>query len=158
MPLIRPIGQLNAHKALHDEMRHLLDEQIIESGWRVDVFPKNLPRYRSKQGTICDFSVLDGKLQDASNSNVHVIDKDCSFSNNSMVFDGKGSGLKFGYDPKIDPASWPYSIELSFKADSDGVLVTHAGPNSGYKILSNGLAHNSVTLPPSFVTLPSLLI
>ena len=125
---INNLAGIDAHKALHDEMRQVLDTQIIESGWRVDVFPKNLPRYRSEQGTICDFTVLDGKLQDASNSNIHVVANDCIFSDKSMVFDGNGSGLKFGYDPKIDPASWPYAIELDFKADTDGVLVTHAGP------------------------------
>ncbi|PDH28367.1 MAG: hypothetical protein CNC89_04890 [Puniceicoccaceae bacterium MED-G31] len=131
---INNLAGIDAHKALHDEMRQVLDAQIFESGWRVDVFPKNLPRYRSEQGTICDFTVLDGKLQDASNSDIHVVANDCTFSGNSMVFDGRGSGLKFGYNPKIDPASWPYVIELDFKADADGVLVTHAGPNSGYKI------------------------
>ena len=131
---INNLAGIDAHEALHNEMRQVLDAQILESGWRVDVFPKNLPRYRSKQGTICDFTVQDGKLLDASNSDIHVVANDCIFSVNSMVFDGEGSGLKFGYDPKIDPASWPYTIQLNFKAETDGVLVTHAGPNSGYKI------------------------
>ena len=38
------------------------------------------------------------------------------------------------YDESIDPAYWPYSIEINVKADEDGVIASHSGPKSGYKI------------------------
>lgn len=96
---------------LQKEMETRLAEQKKQTGWRPDVFPKNLPRFRGPEG-----------------ETIEAITKSIELT---------GKPIQFA--ETIDPSSWPFRIDIELKADSDGVVATQAGPKYGYKLyVENG--------------------
>ena len=122
------------HEALHAEMESKLEQQIVDTGWVVDVFPKNLPRLREREGLLLDLSVEKGKITESANSGLQIRQQNVKLGKDAMLFNADKQGLKVAYDDSIDPAHWPYSIEINVLAEEDGVIASHAGPQSGYKI------------------------
>ena len=99
------------YSELHETMKTLMAEKKAETGWRADVFPKNLPRCRGSQ---------DLKLE--------LIGQPTSF-------DGAGSGvIKVPYNEDADPSSWPWRIDIEVRPDSDGVIASQSSPDYGFKI------------------------
>jgi len=96
---------------LHQQMKKLMLAKKQETGWRPDVFPKNLPRYRGSRDL-----------------NLELITEPTTFSG-----DGKGI-IKRRYDEDADPSSWPWRIEIDVNPESDGVIASQASPGYGFKI------------------------
>lgn len=96
---------------LHQQMNRLMAEQKKETGWRPDVFPKNLPRYRGSK---------DLKLE--------LIKKPTTFSGNENDI------IKEPYKEDADPSSWPWCIDIEVKPESDGVIASQSSPGYGFKI------------------------
>jgi N-acetylglucosamine-6-sulfatase len=96
------------HSKLHHQMKQLLNQEKKEIGWRADVFPKNLPRYRGTQS-------LDSQLL---KSTTH--------------FKGTQNDLiKIPYNEDADPSSWPWEITLEVNPETDGVIASQASPSYG---------------------------
>jgi len=96
---------------LHNQMKKLLAEKIQKTGWRPDVFPKNLPRVRGSKDL-----------------NLELVKKTTTFS-------GKEKDLiKIPYSEDADPSSWPWEIDLEVKPESDGVIASQSSPAYGFKI------------------------
>lgn len=96
---------------LHQKMEKLMAQKKKETGWRPDVFPKNLPRYRGTK---------DLKLE-------HIT--------KTATFSGKEKNLiRIPYNEDADPSSWPWKISIDVKPESDGVIASQASPGYGFKI------------------------
>ncbi len=122
------------NETLHREMQQELLKQIEETGWKANVFPKNLPRLRETEGLQLELEVAEGKIIDRANSGLPIRPLNVEVGEDALHFKADKQGLKVAYDESIDPAYWPYSIEINVKADEDGVIASHSGPKSGYKI------------------------
>lgn len=128
------LAVLPGHEALHERMTAMLQEQMVASGWRRDVFPHNLPRYRAQRGTILDLAVEQGRLVDHADSGLEVTPGSAIVEQETLRFAGGAPGLRVAFAPVLDPSSWPYRIELEVKAERDGVIAAHAGSHSGFKL------------------------
>jgi hypothetical protein len=96
---------------LHEKMKQRLAEKKKETGWRPDVFPKNLPRYRGSKDL-----------------NLELIKKPTKFS-------GKDKDIiKVPYNEDADPSSWPWQIDIEVKPEADGVIASQSSPGYGFKI------------------------
>ena len=96
---------------IHRNMQTLLAEQKKQVGWRPNVFPKNLPRFRGLE-----------------NETIEAISKETRLTEQPIQL-----------TETIDPSSWPFRIDIELNAESDGVVATQAGPKYGYKIyIENG--------------------
>jgi hypothetical protein len=96
---------------LHQEMKKRMAEKKAEAGWRPDVFPKNLPRYRGSK---------DLKLEPIKNT---------------ATFSGKEKDLiEIPYNEDADPSSWPWRIDMDVTPESDGVIASQSSPAYGFKI------------------------
>lgn len=99
------------YAALHRDMENLLRKNQKAAGWRPDVFPKNLPRYRGTENLMLE----------------HITEL--------TEFSGKEEGLiKIPYNEDADPSSWPWKIEIEVNPESDGIIVSQAGPGYGFSI------------------------
>jgi N-acetylglucosamine-6-sulfatase len=96
---------------LHGKMEELLKESAREAGWRPDIFPKNLPRFRGPKGILKEV----------------IRDRTVSFEDESDI-------ITVPFDESMDPSGWPYRIDIEVKAESDGVIVSQAGDLYGFKI------------------------
>jgi hypothetical protein len=92
-------------------MKKLLEQSIKETGWRPDVFPKNLPRFRGPKGVLNE--VIKGK---------------------TVSFKAPSDIMEIPFDEATDPSGWPYRIDIEVKTESDGTIVSQAGNLYGYKI------------------------
>lgn len=122
------------HANLHDRMSKLLRRQENAYGWSTDVFPKNLPRVRGKPGVLVDIGAHEGKIMDSASSGLSISQKDVSITEDIIHFDGKQSELRLPFDRLIDPAGWPFRIDVEVKPESDGVIAVQSTPGYGYKV------------------------
>jgi len=101
---------------LHESMKKLMAEKKKEAGWRLGVFPKNLPRYRGSKDLTVEY-----------------IKKPVEFSGNEQDL------IKIPYKEDADPSSWPWQIDIEVKPESDGVIASQSSPGYGFKIfVQNG--------------------
>ena len=96
---------------LHRTMQQLLKKKQKEAGWRLDAFPRNLPRCRGSK-----------------NLNLELVGHPTTFS-------GKGDDIiQVPYKEDADPSSWPWRIDIDVKPESDGVIASQASPRYGFTI------------------------
>ncbi len=99
------------YSELHNRLKKLMAEKKKETGWRPDVFPKNLPRYRGSKEL---------KLE---------------LVKNTKTFDGtEAKTIKVPYSEDADPSSWPWQIDIEAKPESDGVIASQSSPNYGFTV------------------------
>lgn len=122
------------YKSLYKHMKNLLEEQKELYDWKLDVFPHNLPRIRDREGVLLDMAVSEGTLTNQASTSLKINQYDVDLSGNVMTFNSNSKGVQIAHDSAIDPSSWPYTIELSVNAETDGVIVSHAGPGSGFTL------------------------
>lgn len=123
-----------AHAKLHASMKELMEQSREEYRWRQDVFPKNLPRVRGEVGLLLDLAVEDGKIVDKAKSGLSMSQRDLTVLPDALKFDGKRAAIRIPFDEKIDPAGWPFRIDISVKPESDGVIVVQSTPGYGFKV------------------------
>lgn len=131
---MRNLASLTEYQALYRGMQRELKKQMQDSGWKIDVFPNNLPRVREREGLLLELSVIDRELTETAGSGLQIHPQGVEIGENALLFDADDQGLKVAYHESIDPAYWPYSIEISVKAEEDGVIASHSGLRSGFKI------------------------
>jgi len=96
---------------LHQNMKKLMAEKKKETGWRPDVFPKNLPRCRGSEAL------------------------ELELVKQPTTFTGRGDDIiRVPYNEDADPSSWPWRIDIDVMPKSDGVIVSQASPGYGFKI------------------------
>jgi hypothetical protein len=103
-------------------------------GWKIDVFPKNLPRVRGPEGLLLDLKAHSGKIRDTVEPNRRLTIDDVELSYGAMQFNGVNSVIKVPFNPDVDPSTWPYRIKVEVKAESDGVVATQSSPGYGFKL------------------------
>ena len=115
----------------HALLKQIMDQEVQNIGWKPQVFPPNLPRVRGQVGPLLEMVVEDDELVDqvssqrlAPNASIHTEEA-------ALVSGGEAAPIRLPYSKNLDPSTWPYVLELSFKADSDGVLLSQSGPACG---------------------------
>jgi len=125
------------YRSIHAAMKKRLDNAISESGWKLNVFPKNLPRVRGKSGVMLNLNVEAGELKNSTQqslklNNVVVLD-------DSLKFDGDKSEIRIPFNEDLDPSTWPYEIQIDVKPERGGVVAMQANKRYGFKIfVQNG--------------------
>jgi N-acetylglucosamine-6-sulfatase len=122
------------HAVLLEEMENLMLAETERVGWRVDVFPKNLPRVRGPEGTLLDLRVESGKLTDTAKPERPIAAGEVVLSEGNMQFNGASSHIKLPFDQAADPSGWPYRISVDLRAESDGVIAMQSSPGYGFKL------------------------
>jgi N-acetylglucosamine-6-sulfatase len=122
------------HAQVHEKMEKLLQQEAERVGWKIDVFPHNLPRVRGPLGVLAKVEVQGGEIVDSVNSNRSFTVGEVGQASGAMQFNGASSVIKLPFDPEMDPSGWPYHITVDVKADADGVIATQASPGYGFKI------------------------
>jgi hypothetical protein len=116
---------------------HLLREKLVRN-WSADIFPRNLPRVRGEEGLILDLAVRDGQFTDRAASGLAVSQRQLEVLDDSLAFDGIKSALRIPFDPSIDPAGWPFRIDVTVKAESDGVIAAQFDPRLWLQVVYPG--------------------
>lgn len=119
---------------LHNDMRRKLEEAQARYNWQPRVFPKNLPRVRGPAGTLLDLAVEDGRLVDRVDSGLRMMHRGIEFSGEDMRFNGESSALRIPFDPAIDPAGWPFRIDVMVRPETNGVIAAQSTPGYGFKL------------------------
>lgn len=105
-----------AYAEIQSRMTTKLEEKAAQIGWHPRIFPKNLPRFRGPRGKLLEMSFPAGR-----------------------DFHGKDTAIRLPVSEKLDPGGWPYQVEIVVRPESDGVVLSQAGPRYGYKLfLQNG--------------------
>lgn len=115
-------------------MRTQLKEDKATYGWDPDVFPRNLPRVRGKEGVLLDLTVEDGQFVDKAISGIEVRQRGMQFREDSFIFDGDRAAMQIPFNKDIDPAAWPFRIEVEVMPERDGVIAVQSTPGYGYKL------------------------
>lgn len=116
------------------QMERSLAEKVEQIGWRVDVFPHNLPRVKGRLGTLFDLDVISGRPVDLANPGRELTVGEVIASDAGLDFNGASSLIKVPFDPAMDPSGWPYRISVDVRAESDGVIATQSSPGYGFKL------------------------
>lgn len=123
-----------AYAPLLAEMTARLKKAQVANDWKPDVFPHNLPRVKGKAGTLVDLAVANGAITDKAGAGLDIDLSKSAVRDGVLTFDGKHNSIRLPGAPLIDSSGWPYRIRLQVKPDSDGVIVTQAGKNIGFKL------------------------
>jgi arylsulfatase A-like enzyme len=124
-----------AYAPLLADMKARLKNAQIANDWNPDVFPHNLPRVRgAKKGLLLDLAVADGAITDQARSGSEMDLSTVQVRDGAFTFDGKQSAIRLPFSPVVNSGGWPFRVRLQVKPDSDGVLVTQAARNYGFKI------------------------
>jgi N-acetylglucosamine-6-sulfatase len=123
-----------AFENLYSKMKMRLGAAQSSSQWQRNVFPKNLPRVRGPLGMLLDLAVESGTVVDRTRAVSSVKISDVAIQKDSYSFDGRGSVIKIPFSPRIDPAAWPFLIDVEVKSESDGVIAVQSTPGYGYKL------------------------
>lgn len=123
-----------AHAGLLASMKAQLEEAKIVSDWRPNAFPKSFPRIRGKEGVLFDLAVKDGALIDRVNAGVAFTPQNLQLRDDGAYFDGKVAAVRVPFKKLIDPAGWPFRLDVAVKPDSDGVIAVQSTPAYGYKV------------------------
>ena len=123
-----------AHAALHATMKARLAEARLVSGWSPNAFPKNFPRVRGREGVMLDLAVRDGALVDRAESGLPFTAKGLQLRGDSVSFDGAAASVQVPFDQRIDPAAWPFRLDLAVRPQADGVIAAQSTTGYGYKV------------------------
>lgn len=123
-----------AHAALHASMKARLAEAQLVSGWSPNAFPKNFPRIRGREGVMLDLAVRDGALVDRAGSGLPFTAKGLQLRGDSASFDGAAASVQVPFDQRIDPAAWPFRLDLAVRPQADGVIAAQSTTGYGYKV------------------------
>lgn len=123
-----------AYGELHESMLARLEGSKATFGWQADVFPKNLPRVRGREGVLLDLRVENGQFVDRAESGLAVSQRKLEVREDALRFDGDRSAIRIPYDKLTDPAAWPFRIDVAVKPESDGVIAVQSTPGYGYKL------------------------
>ena len=119
---------------LHASLTARLARARTEEGWRLDVFPQNLPRVRGQAGVLLDLAVVNDALVDQTGSRVPFALRDVAIRGDSVHFDGRTSSIRLPFNKLIDPSGWPFRITVEVNAETDGVIAVQSTPGYGFKI------------------------
>jgi hypothetical protein len=111
-----------------------LKKARIANEWKPDVFPQNLPRIKGKPGTLLDLAVVNGAITDEARSGLKLDLSNAHVRDGAAHFNGKKNAIRLPFSPLTDPAGWPFRIRLQVYPEADGVVVTQAAKNYGFKI------------------------
>lgn len=123
-----------AYAGLHAEMLQRLQSSKEAYGWDPDVFPKNLPRIRGRQGLLLDMTVDNGQFADKAQSGFAIAQRKLEIRENSLYFDGDRAAIQVPFERDLDPAAWPFRIDVAVRPESDGVIAVQSTPGYGFKI------------------------
>ncbi len=123
-----------AHAALHASMKAQLEEAKIYSGWSANAFPKNFPRINGAEGIQLDLAVQDGALVDRAKSGVTFQAQNVAVRDDSASFDGATAVVRVPFQKPIDPAGWPFRLDVTVNPKADGVIAVQSTGDYGYKI------------------------
>ncbi len=123
-----------AHAALHAAMKAQLEEAKIVSDWSPHAFPKNFPRVRGKEGVLFDLAVRNGALVDQVGSGVAFTPQNLQVRDDSAHFDGSATSVQVPFHPRIDPAGWPFRLDIAVNAQADGVIAAQSTADYGFKV------------------------
>jgi|TARA_B110000977_G_scaffold6428_1_gene8988 N-acetylglucosamine-6-sulfatase len=131
---MKNLAQDPEYASVLQQMERRLETESENVGWKVDVFPHNLPRVKGPEGTLMNLQVKSGKVQDAENPGRQLTVGQVGISGDTLEFNGASSVVKVPFDPEVDPSGWPYRIKVDLKAQSDGVVATQSSPGYGFKL------------------------
>lgn len=123
-----------AHAGLHATMKDRLAEAQILSDWTPHAFPKNFPRIKGREGVLFDLAVQNGALVNQVKTDVPFDPQNLQVRDDSATFDGKGTSIRVPFHKLIDPAGWPFRLDVAVKAEADGVIAVQSTPAYGYKV------------------------
>lgn len=124
-----------AFDELQARMRANLEKAKTRHGWKLNVFPKNLPRVRGPEGLLLKVSAEGDEIaMEGMGADLRFMHRGLGFAEGAMVFDGRSAALRIPFDPVIDPARWPFRIKVRVKAEKDGVVAAQSTPGYGYKL------------------------
>lgn len=123
-----------AHADLHAKMKAQLEEAKIFSGWSPSAFPRNFPRINGHEGVQLDLVAQNGALVDRANSGVPFTPQHLPVRGDSAYFDGTTAAVRVPFHQAIDPAGWPFRLELTVNPQTDGVIAVQSTGDYGYKV------------------------
>ncbi|WP_415909615.1 sulfatase-like hydrolase/transferase [Oleiharenicola sp. Vm1] len=123
-----------AYAELHASLKAQLEEAKIISDWRPNAFPKNFPRIKGEEGIQLDLTVQNGALVDRANSGVSFKPQSLKMQEDSASFDGATAVVRVPFNKAIDPAGWPFRLDLTVKPNADGVIAVQSTGDYGYKV------------------------
>lgn len=116
---------------LHRSMNLMLAQQKQAVGWREYVFPNNLSKVKGQPGVLWRLSVDDHQLVSEPAELGRCEQSGVAVDKDAIKFDGKAF-LSMQNKAELEPSSWPFTIEIECKVDSDGVLLSQSGKGYGY--------------------------
>jgi N-acetylglucosamine-6-sulfatase len=128
---LKNLVSANEYGKRYTMMKGLLDQAVQDAGWKPRVFPLNLPRVRGQSGTLLEIEVENGGLVDRISSQRLAPAAEVRADDEVLVLRSTSPPIELPYSKQCEPSSWPYDIEVSFKAETDGVLFSQSGPASG---------------------------
>jgi N-acetylglucosamine-6-sulfatase len=131
---MKNLAQDPEYAAVLQQMERRLESESENVGWKVDVFPHNLPRVKGPEGTLMNLQVKFGKVQDAEDPGRQLTVGQVGISGDTFEFNGASSVIKVPFDPEVDPSGWPYRISVDVRPESDGVIATQSSPGYGFKL------------------------
>lgn len=123
-----------AYAALHASMKAQLEEAKIYSGWSANAFPKNFPRINGAEGIQLDLAGQNGALVDHAKSGVTFKTQNLQLHGDSVSFDGATAVVRVPFQQPIDPAGWPFRLDLTVNPKADGVIAVQSTADYGYKV------------------------
>lgn len=123
-----------AYADLYASMQQRMTQQRAANQWQERVFPKNFPRVRGPEGVLLDLVVENGQFVDKAKSGLAVSQRKLTVLEDALYFDGDLSAIRVPFAPAIDPAGWPFRIDVAVKPESDGVIAVQSSPGYGFKI------------------------
>lgn len=121
------------YSSVYESMKKRLQTKIQEVGWRADVFPHNLERFRGERGTLFQLTSSNGKILDGAQGRNDLSIKNVEWNQGAFVFDGQSS-ITVPFSKTEDPSQWPFHLEVEFYAEKDGVLAFQASKGYGFKL------------------------
>lgn len=119
---------------LHAKLKAQLEEAKILSGWTLNAFPKNFPRINGAEGVQIDLAVQNGALVDRANSGVTFKTQNVQVREDSAFFNGSSAAVRVPFHQAIDPAGWPFRLDVTVNAQTDGVIAVQSTGDYGYKL------------------------
>jgi len=130
---MRNLARDPAQAGLHAAMKAQLEEAKIVADWRPNAFPKNFPRIRGQEGVQFDLVAQNGALVDRATAGVMFQAENLPVQDDSVRFDGKAA-VRVPFHQAIDPAGWPFRLDLTVNPQTDGVLAVQSTGDYGYKV------------------------
>jgi N-acetylglucosamine-6-sulfatase len=130
---MRNLARDPAQAGLHAAMKAQLEEAKIVADWRPNAFPKNFPRIRGQEGVQFDLVAQKGALVDRATAGVTFQAANLPVQDDSVRFDGKAT-VRVPFHEAIDPAGWPFRLDLTVNPQTDGVLAVQSTGDYGYKV------------------------